>query len=222
MAEHWLEAHRSAIKGLTDERHEVYRQIQEMSTNPMPVEIARPHMWLQPQTAKEPNGKELDLERFERHLLCDEDGMFPDAFNSSWEPAVLRAELQKEGSIGWYRNPARASQDSLGVVYEEAGDYRIVRPDFVFFAQLADGSVAADLIDPHGDYLADALPKLKGLAKYAAENLTRFRRIEAISKTKAGAYRKLDLTKDEVRLAVEAATSAEGLYASPTAEDYAV
>lgn len=221
LARDWLAAHKEAIKGLTDERQEAYRQIQEMSADPLPVEVARPHMWLQPTTAREPNGKEYDLERFERHLLCDEDGMFPDAFNSSWEPAVLRAELQKEGNIGWYRNPARASQDSLGAVYEEAGEYRIVRPDFVFFVRLDDGTVAADLIDPHGDHLADAMPKLKGLARYAAANLAHFRRIEAITKLKkTGAYRKLDLTREDVRSAVEAASSAEGLYASGTAEDY--
>jgi hypothetical protein len=222
LARDWLTAHKEAIKDLTDERREAYRQIQEMSADPLPAEVARPHMWLQPTTAREPTGKEYDLERFERHLLCDEDGMFPDAFNSSWEPAVLRAELQKEGNIGWYRNPARASQDSLGAVYEEAGEYRIVRPDFVFFVRLDDGTVAADLVDPHGDHLADALPKLKGLARYAAENAVHFRRIEAITKSrKTGAFRKLDLTREDVRSAVEAASSAEGLYASAAAEDYA-
>ncbi|QFS84608.1 Type III restriction enzyme, res subunit [Roseivivax sp. THAF40] len=223
LAREWLGTHKGAIKGLTDERQEAYRQIREMSTDPLPVEIARPHMWLQPTTAREPNGKEYDLERFEGHLLCDEDGLFPDAFNSSWEPAVLRAELQKEGSIGWYRNPARASQDSLGVVYEEAGENRLVRPDFIFFVQMEDGSIAADLIDPHGDHLADALPKLKGLTKYAARNLETFRRMEAITKLKkTGTYRMLDLTNEEVREAVEAATSAEELYGSPMAEDYVV
>lgn len=221
LAKEWLAAHKEAIKGLTDERQEAYRQIREMSTDPLPVEIARPNMWLQPTTAREPNGKEYDLERFERHLLCDEEGLFPDAFNSSWEPAVLRAELQKEGSIGWYRNPARASQDSLGVVYEEAGENRMVRPDFIFFVQMEDGSIAADLIDPHGDHLADALPKLKGLAKYAANNLATFRRIEAVTKLKkTGTYRMLDLTKEDVRKAVEAVTSAEGLYGSAAGEDY--
>lgn len=118
-------------------------------------------------------------------------------------------------------NPARASQDSLGVAYEEAGGNRMVRPDFVFFVQIEDGSIAADLIDPHGDHLADALPKLKGLAKYAAENLATFRRIEAITKLKkTGAYRMLDLTKEDVKKAVKAATSAEGLYGSTAAEDY--
>lgn len=223
MARDWLVDHREAIKGLTDERQEAYRLIQEMSTEPLPTEIARPYIWLQPTTAREPTGKEYYLPRFERHLLCDEDGMFPDAFNSSWEPAILRAELQKDGNIGWYRNPARASQDSLGVIYQEAEENRIVRPDFIFFVRLEDGTVAADLIDPHGDHLADALPKLKGLATYAANNLAIFRRIETITKSKkTGAYRMLDLTKEDVRLAVSAATSAESLYASETAEDYAV
>ena len=221
LARDWLAAYKDEIKGLTDERQEAYRQIQEMSTDPLPVEIARPHMWLQPTSAREPNGKEYDLERFERHLLCGEDGMFPVASDSSWELAVLRAELKKGGNIGWYRNPARASQDSLGVVYEEADENRIVRPDFIFLIRLEDGTVAADLIDPHGDHYADALPKLKGLAKYAAENLKTFRRIVAITKLKStGVYRMLDLTKEDVRSAVEDATSAEGLYASAAAEDY--
>lgn len=222
LAREWLATHKDAIKALTDERQEAYRQIQEMSMDPLPVEVSRPHMWLQPTTAREPNGKEYELERFERHLLCDEDGLFPVAFGSSWESAVLRAELQEAGNIGWYRNPPRASQDSLGIVYEEAGENRIVRPDYVFFVQMEDGTVAADLVDPHGDYLADALPKLKGLAKYAAENLSTFRRMEAVSKTKAGAYKRLDLTKDNVRQAIATATSAEALYAGPVAEDYAV
>jgi hypothetical protein len=173
-------------------------------------------------TAREPNGKEYDLPRYERHLLCDDDSMFPCSAGSSWEPAVLNAELQREGNIGWYRNPDRASQDSLGVIYEEAGEKRILRPDFIFFARLDDGSVAADLIDPHGDYLADALPKLKGLAEYAAGNLDNYRRIEAISKTKSGAYRMLDMKNEKVRAAVMTATSAEGLYASPVAVDYPV
>jgi hypothetical protein len=35
-------------------------------------------------------------------------------------------------------------------------------------------------------------------------------------------YKALNLTKEEVRLAVEKATSAEGLYASLVAEDYSV
>lgn len=220
MAKSWLAQYNTKIKELSDERQEAYRQIREMSADPLPAEIARPLMWLQPTTAKEPNGKMYELECFARHLLCDANGLFPANFSSSWEPAVLKAELKREGSLGWYRNPDRASQDSLGVIYEEAGENRILRPDFIFFSQLENGTIVADVVDPHGDYLADALPKLKGLASYAEEHLTHYRRIEAISKNKSGSFRMLDLTKEDVRAAVQAANSAEGLYASSAAVDY--
>ena len=219
LAKDWLSKYHNEIKSLTDERQEVYRQINEMSADPLPVDIARPHMWLQPTTAREPNGKEFDLPRYERHLLCDEDGMFPNNPGSTWEPAVLTAELQRKGSVGWYRNPDRASQDSLGVIYEEAGENRILRPDFIFFARLDDGTIVADIIDPHGIHLADALPKLKGLARYAEANAASYRRIEAVAKIDEN-YRLLDLKEGNVRAAVEAATSARSLYSSEAGKDY--
>ncbi len=134
----------------------------------------------------------------------------------------MKAELTRDDAIGWYRNPARSGQDSLGITYEYANETRILRPDFIFFVRLEDGSVGADLIDPHGDYLADSLPKLKGLARYAAENLSIYRRIEAVNKTRAGSYRVLDMTDEKVRLAIEAATSAESLYTSAIAADYLI
>ena len=219
LAKGWLGKYHDEIKTLTDERQEVYRQINEMSADPLPVDIARPHKWLQPTTAREPNGKEFDLQRYERHLLCDEDGMFPNNPASTWEPAVLAAELQRKGSVGWYRNPDRASQDSLGVIYEEAGENRILRPDFIFFARLDDGTIVADIIDPHGIHLADALPKLKGLARYAAANAASYRRIEAVAKVDEN-YRLLDLKEGNVRAAVEAATSARSLYSGEAGKDY--
>src|SRR4029079_2997426 len=106
------------------------RQIREMSADPLDVNLARPHTWLQPTTARERDGKEVKLHRFEKNLLCDEDGLFPEMFNS-WEDRVLFAELQRPGSIAWYRNPARASQDSLGVIYEDGNEIKIARPDFI-------------------------------------------------------------------------------------------
>jgi len=118
-------------------------------------------------------------------MLCDEDRLFPESFNS-WEDKVLLAELQREGNLAWYRNPARASQDSLGVTYEEGGETKILRPDFIFFARLSDGNIVADIVDPHGYHLADALPKLKGLARYAEANSENFRRIEAVTAIGSG------------------------------------
>jgi type III restriction enzyme len=160
----------------------------------------------------------FDLPRFEKHLLCDSDGTFPADFNS-WEGKVVEAEMQREGSVAWYRNPDRASQDSLGVIYEDSDEMKIVRPDFVFFAKQADGIIVADIVDPHGIHLADALPKLKGLAKYAEANAGNYRRIEAVTKIDER-YRMLDLTKDNVRAAINGASSAKVLYSNEVAKDY--
>jgi len=221
LSNQWLNQYRISIKNLSDERQEVYRQIREMSAAPLDVDLARPHTWLQPTTAREPDGKEVELPRFERHMLCDEDGLFPETFGSSWEEKVLLAELQREGTIAWYRNPARASQESLGVTYEEGGETKIVRPDFIFFAQLPDGSIAANIIDPHGIQFSDAVPKLRGLAEYAEANKAVFRRIEAVAEVD-GVYRLLDLTEPSVRKAIWATTSAKVLFENSKSAEYVV
>lgn len=219
LANQWLTQHRVPIKALSDERQEVYRQIREMSADPLPVDLARPNTWLQMTTARKADGKEEPLPRYAKHLLCDDDGLFPGDFNS-WEAKVVADELKRETTIGWYRNPARPTQDSLGVIYEDGGDPNIVRPDFIFFARMPDGSVAADIVDPHGIQFGDALPKLKGLAKYAEENSGVYRRVEVFAEV-AGKFRVIDLTQASVRAAVSAATTIGELYGSNAASDYA-
>ncbi|MDR3489788.1 MAG: DEAD/DEAH box helicase family protein [Bradyrhizobium sp.] len=219
LSNQWLSQYRVAIKNLSDERQEVYREIREMSTHPLDVDLARPNMWLQPSSAREADGTEVELPRFEKHLLCDEDGLFPESFNSSWESKVVLIELQRAGNVAWYRNPARATQESLGITYEDAGEIRIVRPDFIFFARMPDGTVVADVIDPHGHHLADALPKLKGLARFVEANAGQFRRFEAVTSI-GGGYRVLDLFEPSVRAAIFEATSAKALYESSAATDY--
>ena len=218
LANLWLTKYRVQIKSLSDERQEVYRQVREMSADPLPVDLARPNTWLQMTTTRGADGKEEPLPRFERHLLCDDDGLFPGDFNK-WEAKVVSDELQRAGTLGWYRNPSRASQDSLGVTYEDGGDVKIVRPDFVFFSRLPDGSVAADIIDPHGIQFADALPKLRGLAKYAEANPGVYRRIEVFADI-AGRARVVDLTETAARAAAATAVSIKELYESEAASDY--
>ena len=58
-----------------------------------------------------------------------------------------------------------------------SGEYKIVRPDFIFFATQDNGKVVADIVDPHGLHLADALPKLQGLTLYAEAHPKAYRRI---------------------------------------------
>jgi hypothetical protein len=218
LANQWLNQYRVKIKNLTDERAEVYRQLREMSAHPQEIDLARPTSWMQPMSIRDVNGQEIALPRFERHLLCAEDGLFPEDFNS-WEGDVVGAELARTGTIGWYRNPARTSQDSLGIIYMEGDEAKIVRPDFVFFSGLPNGSVVADIVDPHGIHLADALPKLKGLACYAEKFGHSYRRIEVIAKI-GGKLRVLDLQEASVRVAIEAAVSIKALYESDKANDY--
>jgi hypothetical protein len=218
IANKWLNSYRVKIKGLSDERQEVYRQLREMSTDPLDVDLARPTSWMQPTTVREADGTERELPRFEKHLLCDGEGLFPEELGS-WEQEVLSAELKREGLVGWYRNPPRPSQDSLGITYEDGGDTKIVRPDFIFFSRLAGGGITADIVDPHGTHLGDALPKLKGLARYAEANEGHFRRIEAIAKV-GDALRLLDLTEGKVREAIHSAENIKPLYESEMAADY--
>jgi hypothetical protein len=219
LANEWLTQHRVAIKSLSDERQEVYRQIREMSAEPLPVDLARPSTWLQMTTVRRADGQDEPLPRLEKHLLCDEEGLFPADFNT-WESEVVTRELKREDAIAWYRNPARTSQDSLGVVYEEGSETKIVRPDFIFFARLPDGTVAADIVDPHGIQFADALPKMKGLAKYAEANPGVYRRIEVFAEV-GGRKRVIDLTEPAARDVVMSATTIRDAYNSPAARTYA-
>ena len=150
-------------------------------------------------------------------MLCDQAGKYPADMND-WERTVVETESARPGFSSWYRNPQQPGQSSLGIAYQEADQYKILRPDFIFFAE-QDGQVVADIVDPHGLHLADALPKLQGLALYAENHASAYRRIESVAEVK-DKLRVLDLTKSEVRQAITAATEVVGLFSSPLADDY--
>jgi hypothetical protein len=105
------------------------------------------------------------------------------------------------------------------VAYLSGEQYGIVRPDFIFMAMADDGTLVADLVDPHGLHLADALPKLRGLAQYAATHTGAFRRMESVAEAH-GRLRVLDLKKAAVRDAIAQAEDAAGLFRGPLASDY--
>lgn len=218
LANEWLTTHEAAIKALSDERQDAYRELRELSANPLDVSLAMPRNSLQPTVERKENGTEEALPLYDNHLLCDENGMFPALFNS-WELEVLTKEAQRDDFLAWYRNPASASPESLGITYPEHGQESIMRPDFIFFTKGEDGAVQANIIDPHGQHLADSLPKLLGLANYAESRGSHFGRIEAVAKV-AGVYRSLDLTVSDVRDAVRLGPSAKALFEGPKAKPY--
>jgi type III restriction enzyme len=137
---------------------------------------------------------------------------------NDWERAVIESESKRTGFSFWYRNPQQPGQSSLGIAYLEDEQYKIVRPDFVFFAEQG-GNVVVDLVDPHGLHLVDALPKLQGLAAYAESYGSAYRRIESVTEA-CGKLRVLDLKRIEVRQAIKAATSAKGVFEGALASDY--
>jgi hypothetical protein len=218
LARAWLDKYRIAMKDLSDERQDAYRQIREMSADPQDIDLMKPNMWMQNTTLHE-NGVDKPLDTYANHLLCDENGRFPAILNS-WEREVLRVEASRKGFCYWYRNPEHAGQDSLGVPYEDNHQVKIMRPDFLFFGAKSDGTVVADIVDPHATHLSDAAPKLKGLAKYAELHPGVYRRVEAVADV-GGKLRALDLTSDKVRQAVYEVRDVQGLYAGSLATDYA-
>lgn len=220
LAKAWLTQSRVARKGLPDERQAEYDVLEAMSTTPDPIAIAVPTVTQTDTKVRNADGSEEDLSVFEMHLMAGEDGKVPMHFTSSWEPKVLAAESGRPGFRGWYRNPDRATADALAIAYrDELGDWRALRPDFVFFGTSHDGQVVADLVDPHGHHLSDALPKLRGLADFAERFAADFRRIESVAET-GGKLRVLDITKVSVCQAIRDAKSAKALYESDLASDY--
>lgn len=216
LAKAWLSLYRPRIKTLSDNRKESYREIIEMSTEPQSVDLARPESRFEATKARE-NDQETALPIWKRHLLCDKDGKYPAELND-WECAVVEAESRRAGFQFWYRNPQQPGQSSLGIAYLVGEEYKIVRPDFLFFA-VEDGKVVVDLVDPHGLHLADALPKLRGLADYAEKHAPVFRRIESVAHAK-GKLRVLDLQREEVRAAIATADDPASLFGGLLAQDY--
>lgn len=217
LAKTWLDKYRIDIKNLSDDRKDSYRQVTEMSMEPQDIDLVKPMSWME-NTAVRDGGTETPLPTYKNHLLCGDDGTFP-AIMNPWERKVLETESDRKGFTAWYRNPSRSSQESLGIAYQGADTVKIVRPDFIFFSTLLGGKVVADIVDPHGTQFSDALPKLKGLAKYAETHPGLYRRIEAVALV-GGKYKALDLTNEKVQAAVMDADDAANLYASDLAVDY--
>jgi len=217
MVKAWLAKYDREIKKLTDDRKDAYRQIVEMSAEPQDVDLVKPQAKFEPTKVREKND-ETELPTYKNHLLCDESGNYPAKLND-WEVAVIEAESKRRGFSFWYRNPQQPGQSSLGIAYFDDDQYKIVRPDFIFFSTLDDGRIVADIVDPHGLHLDDALPKLVGLALFAETHAKAYRRFESVAEVK-GKLRVLDLTREDVRKAITGVKDVASLFAGSLASDY--
>jgi len=218
LAQKWLTDTRVDRKNLSDEQQAEYDRLEGMSTEPERVSLVSPKTGQAETKLCEADGTETLLPVDTAHLMVAEDGTFPLDLNK-WETDVLNAESKRNGFVAWWRNPDRAVKESLAIAYTDSSQkWKALRPDFIFFAQGQNG-IVVDLVDPHGHHLADAMPKLRGLAQFTETFGSEFRRIESVAETN-GAYRVLDLTRDQVREAIKTTHDAKALYESDLASDY--
>ena len=216
LGKEWFGEYRVPIKGLTDERRTVYDVIKGMSPEAQVIEMQRPRV--RTEETKDADGKKLETRT--GHLMSDGDGNFPIGLLNTWEIDVLDSEMGRSDFQAWYRNPSRPSGDALVIAYQNAqGHWCRMCPDFLFFHGDSE-NVKVSIVDPHGHHLADALPKLRGLAEFAAAHGASFHRIESVARMKDGTLRVLDLTDPDIRKAITKADDIESLYLGAGADDY--
>jgi type III restriction enzyme len=220
LAERWFAEHRVAIKELPDERQQTFEEIRAEATEPLRGEMKRPRTRMEDYAVVDEDGQPAIAPLASRHLMSDDSGQFPLSSLNEWEYEVLQSELARDSCRAWYRNPPRASVDSLGVTYRDAvGNWRSMHPDFIFFNDVG-AKIKVSIIDPHGHHLEDSLVKLQALARFAEEFGSEFHRIEALAKL-GNQMRVLDLQRPQVRAGVLASDSAPlELYNSNLAVDY--
>ena len=212
----WFDDYRVAIKGLSDERRAVYDEIKGISRAIQAMELKRPRVRTEETQTRE--GAELPTRK--SHLMSDLEGDFPIDSLNRWEIKVLDKEMGRDGFLAWYRNPPRPSSDSLAIAYKDIqGHWHRMCPDFLFFHRI-DQDVKASIVDPHGYHLSDALPKLRGLADFAATHRDSFHRIESVAEMDDGVLRVLDLTDPNVRDAVQEYDDIKAVYLSGRASTY--
>ncbi|MEJ7786804.1 MAG: DEAD/DEAH box helicase family protein, partial [Solirubrobacteraceae bacterium] len=130
LAKAWIDEYRVSIKGLADERRAVYDEVIAMSREPQRIEVMRPR--IRAEETRTADGSLVATKP--EHLMSDADGGFPIGSLNEWEKLVLDSERGQPGFLAWYRNPSRASNDSLAIAYKDGkGNWRRMCPDFVFF-----------------------------------------------------------------------------------------
>ncbi|MCU0310720.1 MAG: DEAD/DEAH box helicase family protein [Acidimicrobiales bacterium] len=206
------------ISNTTGATRDAYRKVQEQTGAPEAVTI---ELRANDKAATK-NGNGADLPTFGGHLYSDADGQYPADLND-WETKVVTTETNRPSFVAWYRNPSRATPNALRIAYRnDAGAWSSLQVDFVIVSRRDDGSLAASIVDPHGDHLADAKCKLRALADFAEAHGNRYIRVVSVAKGSDGSLRVLDLLEPGVREAVRDFDGAQvsALYDSAVAVPY--
>lgn len=124
--------------------------------------------------------------RYPKHVVYDlRDGLCPLSLNQV-ERYVVSKELSRDRTVAFYRNPSNFSQKVFSFPYTMPSGRMALHPDFIFFVRTADGEIKPSIIDPHGDYLGDTLPKLKGYIEYLRDYPTMFAQVLSVTPIAGG------------------------------------
>lgn len=162
--------------------------------------------------------------RWPKHIVQEEDGLCPLSLNED-ETYVVKRELARPRTVAFYRNPSESlSPLAFSIPYNAPGGRKAVHPDFIFFVRDHGDTIRPSLIDPHGSYLADAIPKLKGYVEYLRDYPDTFIQVLSISSLNdvPDKYRSLNLLDPAVQDAIMKfdGDMVEELYRGPFSHKY--
>ena len=178
--------HKDHIAALPTSKREEYNRIRRRAKEPQTVPLMFPD-------TIEVTREETD---WVHHLYVDENENFGWNANT-WEAAVLKAEMERDGFVAWLRNVPRKPW-SFCVPYQRRGEDRPLYPDLIIFRR-EKGKLRVDLLDPHDSSRTDAVDKAVGLARYAGRHGDSFGRIELIVVGGKGEIKRLDVNRESIR-----------------------
>ena len=159
-------------------------------------------------------------DKYQKHIICDDYGWCYLKLNDL-EKKVVEIEFNYPNTVAFYRNDPYNRNASLSIPYELNGELKNNYPDFIFFVETGEG-IAPAIVDPHGDWLADSVAKLKGYVEYINDYPNMFVKVLIVADEKKGKIYYLDLMKESVRKAIEDfdGSSAKELFTGSLGREY--
>lgn len=198
------DTHQTALRGLKEERKDVYKRLAMSSATAIPLD------WELPQSIDFNVGE--GAETFDKHLyIAMDDGIFRANLND-WESRLIKEELNN-GAVAWLRNLDRKKW-SMQIPYKVGGVNTPMYPDLLVVRTDTNGYLF-DILEPHDPSRKDNYPKAVGLADFAQKHGEYFGRIQLIRKKRGGDGRehfyRLDMRKLSVIKKVRGITSNDAL-----------
>lgn len=136
-----------------------------------------------------------------KHIFHDDEG-YTYLKLKPLEEKVVAKELSKKPVKAWYRNQSRNLNASLAIPYLVNDEYTNFYPDFIFFMETAGGKVRPYIVDPHGEWLADSVEKMRGYVKYLQDYPDEFTSVMVVTDVQGGKCCYLNLMDKNTQQAI--------------------